>query len=107
MLENISKKIIYNDDSVFFTDHSVWDGFMAKNYSKPAIVKTSDIEYKGWLSANSIREEKKEIVLDKPAIVYTNIEGETEDFPCGEHIILFGNDIKSITILEENETQKP
>lgn len=107
ILEKISKKIIYKNDSVVLTDHSVWDGFMIRNYRKPVIAKTTDLEYKGWLSANSIREEKKEIVLDQPVIVYADDEGNTIDFPCGKQIILFGDDIKSITVIEENKTQNP
>lgn len=101
ILEKISRKIIYKNDSVVLTDHSVWDGFMIRNYKKPVIVKTPDFEYKGWLSANSIREEKKEIVLDQPAIVDTDESGNTNDFPCGKQIILFEDDIKSIIVLED------
>jgi hypothetical protein len=101
LLEKISRKIVYINESSVLADHSVWDGFMKRNYRKPVIVKTPDLEYKGWLSANSIREERKEIVLDQPVIVYTDDEGTTQDFPCGGRILLFGEDIKSITVLEE------
>lgn len=101
LLERLSKIIIYRNDSSVLIDQFVWDRFMIRNYSKPVIVKTPDCEYKGWLSAHSIREEIKEIVLDQPVIVYTDNEGDTKDFPCGKQIILFGDDIQSITVLEE------
>jgi len=106
LLEKISRKIIYINESSVLTDHSVWDGFMRRNYKKPIIVKTPDLEYKGWLSASSNREERKEIVLDQPTIVYTDDTGNTQDFPCGRRILLFGEDIKSVTVLEETEMQK-
>lgn len=99
-LERISKKIIYTNESSVLTDHSVWDGFMFRNFKMPVIVRTLDSEYKGWLSANSTREEKREIVIDQPVIIYTDKEGNTQDFPIGRQIILFGEDIKSITVLE-------
>lgn len=103
ILERISKKIIYTNESSVLTDHSVWDGFMFRNFKKPVIVKTLNSEYKGWLSSNSTRNEKREIVIDQPVLVYTNKKGETQDFPMGVQIILFGEDIKSITVLEEDE----
>lgn len=103
ILERISKKLIYSNEFSVLTDHSVWDGFMVRNFKKPVIVKTNELEYKGWLSANSTRDEKREIVLDKPVIVYTDNMGNTTDYPAGMQIILFGDDIKSITLLEENE----
>lgn len=105
ILERISKNLIYRNESCVFTDHSVWDGFMLKNYTKSVIVKTHDLEYKGWLSANSLRDEKREIVLDQPVIVYVDEDGNTVDYPSGSQIILFGDDIKSITLLNENEGQ--
>ena len=101
ILEKISKRIIYKDDSSIRVEHTVWDGFMERNFEKPVIVRTHGLEYKGWLSANSTKEEKKEIVLDQPAIIYTDEDGNTKDFDCGIQIILFGDDIKSITVLEE------
>ena len=100
ILEKISKKFIYKNESSFLTDHSVWDGFMLRNLQKPVIVKTQDLEYKGWLSANSTRDEKREIVLDQPVIVYTDKDGDTKDYPSGIQIILFEDDIKSIILLE-------
>ncbi len=104
ILENISLKLIYSSDSRTLTDLSVWDRFMIKNFRKPVIVKTQDLEYKGWLSSNSIRDEKKEIVLDQPVVVYTDENGNSEDYPSGKQIILFGDDIKSITVLEEKSS---
>lgn len=100
ILERISKKLIYANESSVLTDHSVWDGFMVRNFKKPVIIKMQDIEYKGWLSANSTRDEKREIVLDQPVIVYTDKDGNTKDYSCGHQIILFGDDIKSIIVLE-------
>lgn len=100
ILEKISSTIIYKNARIVKTDHTVWDRFMDKNFNKPIIAKTHDLEYKGWLSANSTRHEKREIVLDNPVLIYTDENGNTEDFPCGEQIILFEEDIKSITILE-------
>lgn len=100
LLEKFSKKVVHSAGLVH-TDQSVWDRFMVKNFSKPVIVKTSDLEYKGWLSMASVREEDRGIVLDKPAIVYTDETGKSEDFPCGEQIILQGEDIKTITVLEK------
>ncbi len=105
ILDRIRKGLIYRNVGSVSVDHSVWDGFMSRNIMKPVIVKTSDLEYKGWLSANSNRDEKREIVLDQPQIVYTNKNGETKDFSCGKQIILFGDDIKSIILLEENDKQ--
>ncbi len=99
LLEKISQKLIHTGDSVLVAQ-SVWDGFMVTNFGKPVIVKTQDLEYKGWLYSNSMQEEKREIVLDKPVIIYTDNQGNTEDFPCGEQIILFGEQIKSIIVLE-------
>ncbi|ETA66612.1 hypothetical protein MettiDRAFT_0009 [Methanolobus tindarius DSM 2278] len=101
-LENLSMKLIHNKDDGFQTDRTVWDRFMQKNIGKAAIVETHNSVYKGWLSANSSRKEKREIVLDSPVIVYVHENGNTEDFPYGKQIILFGEDIKSITILEED-----
>lgn len=106
LLQKISRKIIYKNESSVLADHSVWDGFMTRNYRKPVIVKTPDLEYKGWLSANSNREERREIVLDQPTIVYTHDDGTKQDFPCGRQILLFGEDIKSVTVLEDTEIQK-
>ena len=103
ILEIISKNIIYTNESSVLTDHSVWDGFMFKNFKRPVIVRTLDSEYKGWLSASSTRDEKREVVIDQPVIIYTDKDGNTQDFPLGRQIILFGEDIKSITILEEND----
>lgn len=100
ILEKISQKIIYRNNPDVLIDRSVWDRFMTRNFREPVIIKTSDLEYKGWLSAHSIREENKEIVIDKPVIVYTDDDGNTTDFPCGKQIILFGDDIHSITALE-------
>jgi hypothetical protein len=100
LLENFSKKVIHSA-GIVHTDRSVWDGFMVKNFSKPVIVKTSDLEYKGWLSMASVRKEDRGIVLDKPAVVYTDETGKSKDFPCGEQIILQGEDIKTITVLEQ------
>lgn len=101
ILENISKNVIYWNDSSISLGYTVWDEFMERNSKKPVIVRTHDLEYKGWLSSNSTKEEKKEIVLDQPAIVYTDEDGTTKDFDCGIQIILFEDDIKSITVLEE------
>lgn len=101
ILEKISEIVIYKDASSIRVEHTVWDGFMERNFEKPVIVRTYGLEYKGWLSANSTKEEKKEIVLDQPAIIYTDEDGNTKDFDCGMQIILFGDDIKSITVLEE------
>ena len=99
ILEKISKNFIYRNDSSVLNDRTAWDGFMIRNSKKPVVVMTPYLEYKGWLSASSTKKEKKEIVLDQPVIVYTDEEGNTEDFPCGKQIILFGDSIKSITIL--------
>lgn len=107
ILEKISKKIIYRNASSIRVEHTVWDGFMEKNFKEPIIVRTHDLEYKGWLSANSTKEDKKEIVLDHPTIVYTDKDGNTEDFDCGMQIILFEDDIKSITVLEDKCNTNP
>lgn len=101
ILEKMSHELIYKNTSVFLTDNTVWDRFMQKNIEKPIIARTHDLEYKGWLSANSIRDEKREIVLDSPVIVYIDEKGNTVDYPLGKQIILFGEDIKSITVLED------
>ena len=100
ILEKISKMVIYRNASSIRVGHTVWDRFMERNFKKPVIVRTHGLEYKGWLSANSTKEEKKEIVLDQPAIIYTDEDGNSEDFCCGVQIILFEDDIKSITVLE-------
>lgn len=100
ILEKISKMVIYRNASSIRVGHTVWDRFMERNFKKPVIVRTHGLEYKGWLSANSTKEEKKEIVLDQPAIIYTDEDGNSEDFGCGVQIILFEDDIKSITVLE-------
>ena len=100
ILEKISKMVIYRNASSIRVGHTVWDRFMERNFKKPVIVRTHGLEYKGWLSANSTKEEKKEIVLDQPAIIYTDEDGNSEDFGCGVQIILFEDDIKSIPVLE-------
>ncbi len=105
ILEKISKLFIYTSDDRILTDLAVWDRFMLKNFKKPVIVKTQELEYKGWLSSNSIRDEKREIVLDQPVIVYIDENGNSADFPSGKQIILFGDDIKSITVLGEKSSQ--
>ena len=102
ILYNISNAIIYRNDASIRKDETAWDRFMTNNLKNPVTVKTHDIEYSGWLFANSTRDEKKEIVLDEPAIMHENDDGSTERFPCGKQIILFENDIKSIIVLENN-----
>ena len=102
ILYKISNVIIYRNDLSIRKDQTVWDRFMANNLTKSVTVKTRDLEYVGWLFSNSTRDEKKEIVLDKPEIVHVNEDGSTKKFPCGKQIILFEDDIKSVTVIENN-----
>ena len=106
ILEKISQNTIYRNNPDVLIDRSVWDRFMTRNFKKPVVIKTSDSEYKGWLSAHSFREEDQELVINKPVIMYTDEDGNTKDFPCGKEMILFGNDIQSVIVLEEDGMPK-
>lgn len=103
LLGKISQ-LIYVNNKAINSDKSVWDKFMKNNIGKPVIVKTKTSEFKGWLSATSMHEEKKEIVLLKPVIVDMDENGNSSDFPFGNQIIL-SEDIDLISVLDESPNQ--